>query len=332
MYIKTLFTFLTFIILSACSAVASPSNTSSEWIKNPPSDTSSYFYAVGYGPTQKDAKSDALSNISAKISVNVASNFSSSVTASRNGGDEEVLETTKNEVVSQSKNIEYTDVKVVESQNDGSKWAVLVEVDRTILSDTYERKLQKVDNKLKAEWEVFQDAGIFEKIKLSVTINEYLKQTDTFFPLLHALNNKYDDSKYTSRYLDYTKQIRKAKDELIFKIKADKNSESLASLVRSELSKENVGFSNTNYNVLIDISTKAQMRKYPSTNEKFANLIFALRLTTIKATDKSGKVVSNAVYKTKEGSSNGFEDAIARTSKYEKKIQDIGIIAFITGK
>jgi hypothetical protein len=332
MYIKTLFLFLTLTIFSACGAIASPAKTTNNWLNNPPSDTTQNFYAVGYGETQKDAKSDALSSISAKISVNVASNFSTSLTASRNNENEEILQTTKNEVVSQSKNIEYTDVKVIESQKDGSKWAVLVEVNRDILTATYERKLQKVDNELKAEWDVFKDAGIFEKLKLSVNIQEYLKQTDTFFPLLHALNKNFDDKKYTSRYLNYTKEMRKAKDELVFKIKSDENSQTLASLIRAELSKENAVFSDTKYNVLINIVTQAKKKKYASTNEKFANLTFALRKATITATDKSGNTVSNVVYKTKEGSSEGFKDALIRTSKYEKKIKAIGIISFITGK
>ncbi len=327
MYLKLFFAFLTLTFITLSESFAS----SLEWINNPPSDTKTHFYGVGYGETQKDAKSDALATISAKISVDVASNFSSSVTASRYGDNEDVLSTTKSDVVSKSRDIEYTDVKVVESHNDGRKWSLLVEVDRSILSATYERKLDKVDAKLKAEWEIFKEAGVFEKLKLSVTMNNYLKETDSYFPLLHALDVNYDDSKYTKRYLGYTKDMRKAMDELVFKIKSDQNSESLASLIRSELSAKNATFSDKNYNVLISITTKAKKRKYASTNEKFANLTFALRKTVIKATDKNGNVVSNAVYKTKSGSSEGFEDAIARTAKYEKKINEKGIVAFITG-
>lgn len=327
---KTLLFFLTLISFNVSGAFASNSS-SMAWVNNPPSDTNSYFYAVGFGSTQKDAKSDALSTISAKISVEVASSFSSSVTASRQGDDEEVLATTKSEVLSKSKNIEYTDVKVQKSHNEGNQWSVLVEVDKKLLTESYERKLDKVDTKIKAEWEVYKGAGFFEKLKLSVTIEKYLKETDAFFPLLYAINKGYDDSKYTNDYITYTKEMRKARDELVFKIQADKNSEPLASLIRSELSSENATFSDKNYNVLISITTKAKMKKYPSTNEKFANLTFALRKTVIKATDRNGNVVSNTVYKTKSGSEDGFEDAIARTAKYEKKIKQKGIVAFITG-
>ncbi len=340
-HMKMLLIFLALVFLTACGASASPSTdrgstvnksaSTGGWLNNPPSDTSRHFYAVGYGETQKDAKSDALSTISAKVSVDVASNFSSSVTASRYSGDEDILSTTKNEVVSKSKNIEYSDVKVIESHHNSKEWVVLVEVDRDILTAAYERKLDKVDSKLKAEWEVYSDAGVFEKLKLSPRIQSYLKETDTFFPLLHALNSNYDDSKYTSRYLNYTKEMRKAQDELVFKIKSDKNSEPLASLIRSELSAENATFSKGKYNVLIFITTKAKKRKYKSTNAKFAKLTFALRDTVIKATDRKGNVVSNVVYKTKSGSSEGFKDAIARTSKYEDIIAKKGIISFITG-
>lgn len=331
MYIKTLFIFLALTFLSACGASASVDNAAMSWLNNPPSDTNQHFYAVGYGETQKDAKSDALATISAKISVNVASNFSNSTTATRQGNNEDVLSTTKSDVVSKSKNIEYTDVKIQESHNSGKEWIVLVEVDRAILASAYERKLSEVDAKIKAEWEIYQSAGYFEKLKLSSTINNFLKETDTFFPLLHALNPKYDDSKYTSRYMTYTKEMRKAQNGLVFQIKSDKNSKSLASLIRSELSIVHATFSDTNYNVLIDITTKARMQKANSTNEEFAKLTFALRDTTIKATDRNGNIVSNAVYKTKSGSSDGFEDAIARTAKYEEIIAKKGIIPFLTG-
>jgi hypothetical protein len=125
--------------------------------------------------------------------------------------------------------------------------------------------------------------------------------------------------------------MRQAKNDLRFKITSDANSASLATLLKSELSANNITFSDTNYNVLINITTKAKMKKYPSTNTEFANLTFALRTTTIKATDRNGNIVSNAVHKTKEGSSEGFEDAIARTAKYEKIISEMGVFGFITG-
>jgi len=335
MYIKIFFMFVTLVFFSACGASASSPTietaTTKSWISNPPSDTSKYFYGLGYGETLRDAKSDALATISAKISVDVASNFSSSLSAIRHGGDEDVLSETKNEIVSKSRQIQYDDVKVKESYNDGKRWVVLVEVNRDTLSKTYERKLNQIDSKLKNEWELYQDADFFEKLKLSVGIKKYLKETDELFPLLYALNPNYDDSKYTSRYLQYTKEMKKANSKMIFKIKSDKNSKPLASLIRSELSAKNASFSDKNYNVLITITTKAKKRKYKSTNEKFANLTFALRKTTIKATNRDGKVVSNVVYKTKSGSSEGFEDAIARVAKYEKRIKEKGIIAFITG-
>lgn len=323
-----IFMILTLMVFSVSGVVASEDKG---WLTNPPADTAKYFYAVGYGDTQDEAKSDALSSVSAKISVEVASSFSSSVTASRQGTNEYLISESKNDIVSKSKNIEYSDVRIVKNIKTDGQEAVLVEVDREILSASYERKLLKVDNKLKAEWDVFKDSGVFEKLKLSVTINSYLKETDTFFPLLHALDSTYDDSKYTKRYLNYTKEMRKAKDELVFKITSDENSEPLASLIRSELSAQNASFNSKKYNILIDITTKAKKKKYPSTNEKFANLTFALRKTTIKATDRDGNEVSNTVYKTKSGSSEGYKDAIARTSKYEKKIKDKGIVAFITG-
>jgi hypothetical protein len=145
------------------------------------------------------------------------------------------------------------------------------------------------------------------------------------------LDENFDDSKYQKRYTTYTKKIREAKDNVYVKIISDENSQSLASLIEDELSKEGIKFSNTRYNVLLKITTKAKKRRYRSSNAKFANLVFALRKTTIEAFDKNGNVISKVVYKTKEGSSEGFRDAIDKTAKYERKIRQLGIINFITG-
>ncbi len=317
--------------LTACGVSAASPNSSDSWMTNPPSDNPLYFYGVGYGATLEDAKNDALSQISSKISVSVASTFNSSVTANRIGDDEEVKKSIKNEIVAKSKEIEYSNVKVIKSKKTADGYAVLVEVNRDDLARNYERKLQKIDSKIKTEWELFQKASAFEKLKLASKIEKYLSETDSIFPLLHILDEDFDDSKYTKRYQNYTKAIREAKNSLIMKIEYDKNSESLVSLLKEYLSREGVKFSNQNYNVLLKITTKAKKRKYRSTNEKFANLTFALRKTTIRAYDRDGNVISEVIYKTKEGSSYGFEDAIAKTAKYEKKIKQLGVFNFITG-
>ena len=329
MNFKATLLLLLFTLSSAMSS--SPKESQDSWIDSAPADTAKYFYALGYAQTLNDAKSDALASVSSKISVSVASNFSNSITAKRHNEDEDILYIKKSEVLSQSKNIEYSDVKVLQSSHEEKEWIVLVQVDRSILAAAYTRKLNKIDVKIKTEWDIYQNSNYFTKLKLSSVIKNYLEECDEIFPLLHALDNHYDDSPYTSRYVAYTKEMRNSKNDLVFKIDSDKYSEPLASLIRTSLSAQNATFNNEKYNVLISIATQAKKRKYKSTNESFEALTFALRTAVIKATDKDGNVVSNVVYKTKSGSSEGFEDAIARTQKYEKMIQEKGITAFLVG-
>ncbi|NPA65344.1 MAG: hypothetical protein GXO11_00535 [Epsilonproteobacteria bacterium] len=333
MYIKTFVVFVSLLFFSACGGTtpASASNNEQNWIISPPADTPFSFYSVGEGKTQQEAKNDALAKISAKISVSVSSSFNSSVTANRIGDDEEVLSQIKKEVATKSKQIEYSNVKVLKSTKKDGKYVVLVEVSRDDLARNYKNKLAKIDQKLQTQWEFFQKASPFEKLKLAAKIEKLLAQTDTIFPILHIIDENFDDSAYTKRYAHYTKEIQKAKNELYVKIEADENSQSLVSLLKEYLSNEGVKFSNTHYNVVLKITTKAKKRRYRSTNEKFANLVFALRKTTIAAYDNNGNLISSVVYKTKEGSNQGFEDAIAKTAKYEKKIKQLGVINFITG-
>jgi len=327
---KFIIFFLGIFFFNSC--VSATAKLKENWYDNPPADNELYFYGIGYGDNLEEAKRDALSQISSKISVNVASSFNSSVTANRIGDDEEVIKTTKNEVIAKSKSIEYTDVKVVKSTTIDGQKVVLVEVNREELLENYLRKLNKIDNEIKLQWSFFKEANNpFEKLKIASKIDKLLKQTDSIFPLLHILSVRFDDSKYLKRYQNYTKEIQKVKNNLKVKIVSDENSKPLAELIAEYLSNEGVKIS-PNYDVIIKISTKAKKRKYKSTNEKFKKLTFALRKTTIVVYDKNGNIISNTIYKTKEASPNGFKDALYKTTKYENKIKQKGVIDFIIGK
>jgi len=340
MYIKTVLLLIGLTFFSACGAAnaapqaptrAAVHSADMSWKNAAPADNASYFYALGFGKTENEAKKDALGVISSNVSVDIASNFTNTVTATRQGDDEMLLSDAKNEVISKSKNIEYTNVEILQSDNSNGEWSVLVQVDRKILTASYQRKLDSIDTKLKSEYKIYRSSSPAQKLKVSVNIEKYLKQTDTIFPLLHAFNPYYDAASYTARYAEYTDAIRASKRDVVYKIQADENSQTLATLIRSELSAKDATFSNSNYNVLISITTKAKKKKYASTNEKFAKLTFALRKTEIVSAKRDGTVISRALYKTKEGSSKGFKDALQRTTKYKKKIKEKGITAFISG-
>lgn len=332
--IKLVATVLSVILLSSSAAASSTQEQQSAatltWVSSPPSDTAQYYYGVGEGKSITEAKNVALADISSRISVSVDSTFSSSVSASRLGDDETVASKVKQDVITKSKDIEYSDVQVIESANDGGLWHVLVQVDRVQLAQNYIDKLNKVDRNLKDEWDIFSSASPFEKLKLSDNINTFLSQTDSMFSIIKVIKPSFDDSVYVNRYAMYTKGMRDAQNSLVFSIKADENSQTLAQLIRSQLSMSNYKFSSTAYNVLLKIKTTAVAQKIDSANPQFAAMTWALRTTVIEAYDKQGTRVSNAVVKTKSGSPDGFGDAINRTKKYEDIIARIGIVSFIT--
>jgi hypothetical protein len=300
------------------------------WVSSAPSDSVEFYYGVGDGKSITEAKNNALADISSRISSTVNGSFSSSVSATRLGDNEEVALKVRQDVVTKSKEVEYNNVEVQESANENGVWHVLVKVDRNLLAQTYIDKLTKVDDQLKNEWDIFASASAFEKLKLSDNINKLLNQTDSMFAIIKVVQPSFDDSKYASRYTMYTKEMRNAQNALVFNIKADDNSQTLAQLVRSQLSMANYKFSDSSYNVLLKIKTTAVQQKIDSANPQFAAMIWALRTTVIEAYDKQGMRVSNAVVKTKSGSPDGFADAINRTKKYEEIISREGIVSFLT--
>lgn len=325
------------VMLSGCGG-ASPSpdilqkDAQRVWVENPPSDSSKYYYAIGEGATQEDAKNNALSDVASRIMVSVSSSFASNVSVTRDNNDEQAVAKLTKDVTAKVQQIEFTDVRVEERFQDRNQWIVLLKVDRQKLFQTYLRKLDENDKKAEAEWNAYTKGSIFEKLKLSRDVKNLLKEADSLFPILHALNQSFDDTAYKNKYRIYFKDMRELKSNMVIAINADKNSESLAKLMREYLSRENMKFSKSNANVNIYVSTTGKQRNYKTTNAKLANMYFALRTTVIKAKNEEGQVVSSNVIKTKASSSQSFEDTFNQTKPYEKMIQKNGILAFIIGE
>jgi len=328
-YMRVFFLFFSLFVFFGCDG-AKPEQSNTKRIVQP-SDTSRYFYAIGYGNTQKEAKNDALSTISEKISLKLSSEFSSSVKSIKENSGERVFDESTNNIYSKTKEIEYEDVKVKQSYFQNGKWIALVEVDKNKLVSTYAKKLDKTDNKIQTQWDIYQKSGDFEKLKYSVNIKKYIKEADKTITLIDAINSDFDTRKYLRKYERYKDEIQKAESKMVFRVVGDKNSKPLVSLVKTSLSEKNISCSDDISVPTIKITTKAQKRRYNVENERFAKLTFALRDTKIEVRNKQNRVVSTVVYKTKSASSKGFEDAIARVDKYKKMIKQTGIVVFLTG-
>jgi len=324
------------VLLSGCAGGTSPSPASQQSaaesaFMQAPSDSAQFFYAVGEADTQRLAKNNALGEISSRISVSISSSIDNRLSVNRGDGIESTSQNIKTRVNAVAKTIEFTGVSVEETRESDDGLQVLVKVDRDLLYQSYVKKLERLDTKMKDEMARIKKSSVFYQLKLSFKMKKNLIQAEEYLLLLEAMSPRFEDKAYRAQYLNYEKALNKVKMKAVFSIKADKNSTSLASLIKERLSSENIKLSHSKANVKIQLSTKAELKSYKSSNSKIAKMKIVIRTTTIKAVDKKGVSLSNNVVKTKAASSISKEEAVSQTKQYQKLIDKNGILSFLSG-
>lgn len=325
---------MTALFMTGCGGNPSPSSqqeASSDAFMQVPSDTVQFFYASGEADTLRLAKNNALADISSRISVSISSSIDNKLSVSRNDGIESSSQDIKTRVNAVAKTIEFSGVSVENKRETDDGIEVLVKVDRNILYQSYLKKLERLDDKMKKEMDVIKMSSVFYQLKLSYSTNKNILKAYEYLFLLEAMNPNFKDKPYRKIYAGYEGSIDKIKSRAIFSIKADKNSASLATLIKEKLSAQNLKMSSKRSNVKIQLSTKAELKHYKSSNAKIAKMKIVIRTTTIKAIDKKGVALSNNVIKTKAASSLSKEEAISQTKQYEKLIEKDGILSFLSG-
>ena len=294
-----------------------------------PLDTDKYYYALGQGETQKESRENALAFISEKISVSIASSFTLSSSVTQQDEHTMLLSDSKNDISSKSDTIKYTHVKTLETQEKDGIHSTLVRVDRAILFSSYKEKLDLINKDLRETYQLYLTQDKFERLKSSLSIKNNIKNAQVLLPILHAININYSSKKLLENFGIYEKTVQFDYNSLVFNIKYDKNSSNLASLLEEKLGELGISSNLNNFTYIIDLTTKAKKRKYKSTNKKFSQLTFALRLTTINIKDKEGNLLNKNIHKTKEASSEGFKDAILKNKKYNQMIEKVGVVSFL---
>lgn len=323
------------MLLGGCGG-HSPSPTDQQGSANDafmqaPQDSAAYFYAVGEGDTARLAKNNALGDISSRISVSISSSMDNKLSVTRRDGRETSSQDIQTRVNAVAKTIEFSGVSVEETRENEDSVQVLVQVDRNVLYQSYLKKLQRLDDKMKKEMDVISISSVFYQLKLSFKTRENLNKAEEYLLLLDAMNPSFEDKAYRQRYASYEDKLNSIKGNAIFSVKSDKNSASLASLVKEKLSAENIKMSSKQANVKIQLSTKVESKHYKSANAKIAKMKIVIRTTTIKAIDNKGDSLSNNVVKTKAASSLSKEDAISQTKQYRQLIDKEGILSFLSG-
>lgn len=306
-------------------------NKTPEMVFDAPRDTSQFYYAADKGETVELAKNNALAQIASRISVLVKAEIDNETKVRTEGGETDIEDTTISKVNARAKAIEFTGVNIEQTDTVSGLKHVIVSVDRNILFQSYVRKFEAIDAKIKKEIAIFNKSPVFSQLKLSYDINTLISNAKAEIKILKAMRPSYDDKVIIDRYSAYEDKVRSVKQKAVFSITADKNSQSLATLIKNYLSEESIKMAKNGANVRLHISTTATDKKFKTSNSKLANTKIVNRVSSLKVKDRKGVVISNNVVKTKGSSSASREDAIQQTRQYERLIEKDGILSFISG-
>lgn len=128
-----LFLFYTYVLLSIFPLAAA----AEDWWFNPPEDTVEFMYGLGEGFTLQQARQAALADIAGKLSTEI----SSSLNRLAQENDGRFNESVRQEVSSQTANVELSQFQVIQSYQSNSMLRVLVRLDRQRLAKIWEQRI-----------------------------------------------------------------------------------------------------------------------------------------------------------------------------------------------
>lgn len=296
-----------------------------------PGDNANYFYADGFGDSQVTAQNDALAKIAARISVSVKSQSETNLSVTMKDGDESVDQTYRNQVLTQTQDIDFVGVELFDQQAIGAQVQVLVRVNRPALVQHYRNKLNTAHGQLDNDFKLYKNTSLFEQLKNSRAILSQSADLTSILSIMQVLQPKFSEPKATSLTQAIYQHMSELKQIAVFVVVADANSQGLAKLIEQQLTAENYKVAKTG-NVKIQLLTSATPVSVRTTDARVASLKMVNRETSMTVTDVQNRTVSKRNVKTRGVSPQSEQAAVQDTTPYSRLIGDKSIIDFISGQ
>lgn len=317
--------------VSAPTQNVTPSKTKASIEMMAPTDNASYFYADGFGDSQVTAQNDALAKIAARISVSVKSQSEANLSVTMKDGDESIDQTYRNQVLTQTQSIDFIGVEVFDQQAIGAQVQVLVRVNRPALVQHYRNKLNTAYQQLDNDFKLYKNTSLFEQLKNSRAVLSQSADLTSILSIMQVLQPQFSEPKVTSLTQAIYQHMSEQKQNAVFVVVADANSQALAKLIEQQLTAENYKVANTG-NVKVQLATSATPVSVRTTDARVASLKMVNRDTSMTVTDAQNRTVSKRNVKTRGVSPQSEQAAVQDTMPYSRLIGDKSIIDFISGQ
>ncbi|NCO14409.1 MAG: hypothetical protein GW898_08545 [Thiomicrospira sp.] len=301
-----------------------------------PNDDLRHFYGVGFGMTELEAQNDALSKVATRISTSVESKTQSSLTVVSKNKSETIDRSFQNKINTQSKKIDFANIRVVDKQKFDNGTQILVSVDRQALINSYQNKIESTSLELNHDFKLYQATSAFNKLLSEDALLTKLATLDSYVQIMQVLKPQYNKSAIDKVAQAIYQSIKDHKESVQFKVKNDRQSSAFARLLAEKIAFEGYSVVDsaqvpTSNTITISVTTKVTPFNFKTTNPQYANLIMVDRLTSYQIEDGQGqrKNLYNGAIKTRGISSKSQESAIQDSKPYKKILNKSTIIEFL---
>ena len=288
------------------------SDSTPDWFYSPPK-SDKYFYGAGEGMDIKQAQAAALDMIAREIQTTISSSLNISQGYSNSNGNSTFYKSVSNNIHTQVKKINFTNIDIMKTLKVGNNIYVLVRINKLKLFNSLKTQFEMLDSKIDNEIQVSKKYSLLDQLitlnKLEPKISQALSQAT----ILNTLNPNFDVKKYAQKYTNYLNQKTEILHKLTFGVKAN----GLFANKLIEVLNENGYKVTKNSNIKIDILKHIR-------NSKTMGMAISRVTVTIQVIAKN-KVLNSTSIETK-GISNTYEQALAKaTINFKQKIEKIGI-------
>ena len=285
------------------------------WYINSPSNTALDIYGEGEGSSIKEAKGNALDTMASRLVVSVSSSMSTTTNTSRSSsaGSSYSKDVSKNVKLDVEK-IKFSNAKAIESTNLGSKFYVLMKVNRENLFNSKKKEFDINDKRVDTQYKSLSSLAKLEQIHTLQDMYPKVMNGKRQAIVLNAIKNNFDQGPFLEKYDSYIDAIYDLKSASVIVVKTNSKDKYFADQLIDQLNQQQYKISKTNGDIIIKINNKIKYSVARSWN--------IAKVSTTLSVISDGKIVSNKIIRTVGRSSTSKQSALESASlSFIKKIK-----------
>jgi len=300
-----------------------------QWVLNPNSSNTLFYYASADGTNTTEAKNNALKQIASQISITLSSNTTTTKLTTTTTYKKNIKDTTN----AVTHKINFTGVTIIDQAFVNGRFYSYVQVNKEILFQYLFKQMSITYNSILSLNKKINSNDIFYVFKESQNLDGKIETILEQLAILKSIKISFDDKVYLSKIAAIQENSKTKKSNAVVHIQTQ-NAEHEKVVFEKAFSAFGVKIANhiadvANKNNLIIISLDKKVQPYENRykSQKMKDVFFAdvhLKIVTYNSTKKT--ILAQNTINLRNASREGYEAAVVKTLKLEREIDQKGIL------